>query len=363
MKFYSTDDLLEILKQGVPHWNSWRNENPNINNLTFRNADISFEVLIYPHDFEPDENTPSTDEEYPVFLDSGVSNLPEINFDNVAFVNTNFNGAHLENASFKNTVFYGCSFNKTNLQNTNFEGSQILHSSFLNANLAGSCLKGSKLLGSSFIESDLSNANLDNSNVYGISAWDINLVNTSQKDLKINSEDTPEITLDNLEIAQFIFLLLQREKLRDVINVMTSKCVLILGRFSEERMPILDLIKTELRQQNYLPIIFDFPKPASRSFSSTVSLLANLAKFVIVDLTNPKSTPHELAQIIPNNPNLPIAPILETGQETYELFNDFKKYPWVLSIINYSSTSDINEKFVSKIISEVAKKLSELSNR
>jgi len=38
----------------------------------------------------------------------------------------------------------------------------------------------------------------------------------------------PRITIDNIEVAQFIYLLLHNEKIRDVIDTITSKAVLIL---------------------------------------------------------------------------------------------------------------------------------------
>ena len=41
-----------------------------------------------------------------------------------------------------------------------------------------------------------------------------------------------EVTVDDLEVAQFVYLLLHNEKVRRVIDTITSKVVLILGRFS-----------------------------------------------------------------------------------------------------------------------------------
>jgi hypothetical protein len=40
----------------------------------------------------------------------------------------------------------------------------------------------------------------------------------------------------------------------------TSKAVLILGRFTDERKAVLDALRDELRKRNYLPILFDFDK-------------------------------------------------------------------------------------------------------
>jgi len=63
-------------------------------------------------------------------------------------------------------------------------------------------------------------------------------------------------------MAQFIYLLLNNQKVRDVIDTITSKVVLILGRFTSERKVILDALKDELRRQNYTPVLATVP-PAS----------------------------------------------------------------------------------------------------
>ncbi len=51
--------------------------------------------------------------------------------------------------------------------------------------------------------------------------------------------DEPVVTVDNLGVAQFICLLLNNAKVRDVINTITTKVVLILGRFTPERKALL----------------------------------------------------------------------------------------------------------------------------
>ena len=60
-------------------------------------------------------------------------------------------------------------------------------------------------------------------------------------------------------------LLLNNQKIRTVIDAITSEVVLILGRFKEERKSVLDAIKDELRKRNYTSILFDFDKPSSRN--------------------------------------------------------------------------------------------------
>ncbi len=75
---------------------------------------------------------------------------------------------------------------------------------------------------------------------------------------------------------------------------------MILGRFSAERKIILDNIRSKLRDCGYVPIMFDFEKATSRDFTETIKILAGLSKFVIVDITNPKSSPLELQAIVPD---------------------------------------------------------------
>jgi hypothetical protein len=108
-------------------------------------------------------------------------------------------------------------------------------------------------------------------------------------DLVITPHNEPKITLDNLDVAQFIYLLLNNERVRDVINTITSKVVLILGRFADERKPVLDAIREELRRHDWLPVLFDFAKPTSRDITETVSTLAHMARLVIADITDAKS--------------------------------------------------------------------------
>jgi hypothetical protein len=50
-----------------------------------------------------------------------------------------------------------------------------------------------------------------------------------------------------------------------VIDTITSKVVLILGRFTPERKSVLDAIRDQLRKRNYLPVLFDFEKPSNRT--------------------------------------------------------------------------------------------------
>src|SRR5437588_6794510 len=147
--------------------------------------------------------------------------------------------------------------------------------------------------------STLSRANLTGSAVYGVSAWDVILENAIQSGLAITSDGTPTVTVDNLEIAQFIYMLINYRKLRDALDSVMKKGVLILGRFSDGGLELLKSIAEKLREHQYLPMIFDFERPDTKDYTETVITLVGLSRFVIVDLSGP-SVPHELYATVPH---------------------------------------------------------------
>src|SRR5262249_17009800 len=134
------------------------------------------------------------------------------------------------------------------------------------------------------VSTDLTGADVSGCRIHGVSAWRLKLsTKTKQRNLVITGRGEPEITVDNIEVAQFIYLLLRNEKIRDVIDTITSKAVLILGRFTDERKAVLDALRGELGKREYLPILFDFEKPRSRNTDETITLLARMARFVVAD--------------------------------------------------------------------------------
>jgi hypothetical protein len=156
--------------------------------------------------------------------------------------------------------------------------------------------------------------------------------------------------VDRLDVAQFIYLLLNNSEIRHVIDTITSKVVLILGRFAEQRKSVLDAIRSELRKRDYLPILFDWEKPSSRDITETVSTLAHMAKFVIADITDPRSIPQELMKIVPNLPSVPVQPLLLASQSDYGMFEHFKRFPWVLPVALYKDEGELLESLEQKVI-------------
>src|SRR5213076_2768093 len=112
-------------------------------------------------------------------------------------------------------------------------------------------------------------------------------------------EGEPVVTVDDLEVGQFIYLILNNSKIRNAIDTIGAKGVLILGRFTKERKAVLDAIRTKLRELHFVPMMFDFERPTQRDFTETIKTLAGLSRFIVADITNPKSSPLELQAIMP----------------------------------------------------------------
>ena len=257
-----------------------------------------------------------------------------------------------------------------NLTEVDLRGAGLLSANLSAANLTRAKLVGADLTGVQLIEANLTQTNLSGCRIHGTSTWNAQVNETIQSGLIITRYDEPDITVDYLEIAQFIYLLLSNEKIRDVIDTITSKVVLILGRFAPPRKVILDALRDELRKYNYTPVLFDFEKPASRDLTETVSTLAHLARFIIVDLTDPSSAPYEVATIIPQTV-VPVQPLLlrellMVGGEAVErrefaMFEDLRRrYSWVLPTFRYQNVAELLVSLQEQIIAPAEQKAREL---
>jgi len=287
---------------------------------------------------------------------------------------TNFFGANLSFAELDRA--HGCpSFLEANLSDASLigcdfrgfgeRGPDFRRANLSKTNLTSAILANSNLERAILVETVLDGANISEAFVYGVSAWNISTVNLIQRDLRITPlseierilpndpsfSDPSRITVDNLEVAQFIYLILNNQKIRDVINTITSKAVLILGRFTPpERKVILIAIKEKLRQMNFLPIVFDFEKPTDRDFTETLMTLTGMSLFVIADITNPKSSPLELQATVPNY-MVPFVPILHEGETPFSMFADLQnKYGWVLDVRTYDTEADLMRYFEEAIV-------------
>ena len=73
-----------------------------------------------------------------------------------------------------------------------------------------------------------------------------------------------------------------------------------------------------------------------------VETLARMAQFIVVDLTDPSSVPHELGVIVPYLRTTPVLPLRLRGSSGYTMIDDFKNaHHWVLDTYQYVNLGDL----------------------
>jgi uncharacterized protein YjbI with pentapeptide repeats len=379
----ANEEHLELIRQGVDVWNAWRTKEPsvlpdlrgahlngaNLNGANLNEADLRDAVL-------PRANLNGADLRK---AHLGGAYLLGANLRGADLNGADLNGADLRKAHLRGAYLRGANLRGADLNGADLNGADLNGAYLIAANLCGANLNGADLSGATLISADLSEANVNGADlsaanlskanlrkanlseasltgaalvqtnlenavltgcrIYGVSAWNVKLSQgTKQQNLIITAADEPEVTVDNIEVAQFIYLLLHNEKIRDIIDTVGKKGVLLLGRFTEGRIAVLERLREELRKRGYLPIVFNFDKPETKDFTETVRLLAGLAHFVIADITKPKSAPLELQATVPEI-MVPFQPIIEKGQEPFAMLTDLwiKHRDWVFEPIHYSS--------------------------
>lgn len=273
-----------------------------------------------------------------------------------SFFQTDLSGAKLANQVLGGRQFHDVDLWMADLREADLRGASLRRAVMVRADLRGSDLtgadlqqvnlQGADLRGATFADADLSatslvrakveGARFSGARVYGISVWDLEGTPASEADLVVTPAGAPAVTVSDLEVAQFVYLLLSNQKIRDVIDTVTTKTVLILGRFSDQQKPILDSIRSWLRGRDYVPVLFDFDKPSNQDLTGTVETLARMARFVIADLTDPSSIPHELGMIVPYLRKTPVQLLRKSGTGGYGMVQNLLAYPWVLAPHEYA---------------------------
>ncbi len=335
---------LSVLKQGAQAWNEWRKKNPaarpelneanlagaNLRGANLRGANLGGTELA------------SADLQEAILLGATLveANLQEANLHKADLSFADLTFAYLHNAKLTNAKLW-----KADLTAAKLNGAEII-----DANLTMATLRETDCSDANFaeaildhailVEANLRQANLAGCSVCGLSAWNIDLEGTKQTDLIITSPSEPTITVDTLEVAQFIYLLLNSKQLHTTITRITSNIVLILGRFTPERKPALEAIRDGLRERQYTPLLFNFEKALSRDFSEALRMLARMARFIIADISLHKSVSQELRAILPGT-EVAVQPLLNGTRRLYTMFPDFKQYPNVLPAYRYNGLANL----------------------
>jgi hypothetical protein len=318
----ASSEHLEKLEQGVETWNQWRHENPEIApNLS--GVDLNGAYL------------------------SGAD-LSEANLRGADLSEANLRGANLSEALLNSANLSGANLNGADLRRA-----YLIEAALRRANLGGANLSGANLSGANLIETKLKRANLTGCYVYGVSAWNVELNETLQRNLIITRKNEPAVMVDDLEVAQFVYLLLHHDRLRNILNAVTENGVLILGRFGGGGIEMLRAMADRFRELSYIPIIFEFDffdldRPRDRTYTETIKILIGMSRFVIVDLSGP-TIPQELYSTVPHF-KLPFVTILEAGRRGYSMFADLLENQNVLEPVEFENQEQLLEMLPEKII-------------
>ena len=261
---------------------------------------------------------------------------------------TRFDGAILDRANLRGTDFI-----QANLRGASLAGAFLNGANLTGARLFGANLIGANLERTTMVGTHLQRANLTGCRIYGMSAWDLHLNKTIQDSLVITPERKPEVRVDHLEVAQFVYLLLANSSLRHVIDTLTTKVVLILGRFSKERLVVLEAVQGALRNAGYVPMLFTFAGPENQDVLETVQTVARLARFVVADITDARAVDQELQAIVPQI-RVPVRPLILAGaKEPGKTFRAlWGQYPdRLLKVYRYKDVNELMASFETTVIS------------
>jgi hypothetical protein len=277
----------------------------------------------------------------------------------------NLRETDLREADLREADLRSANLSEADLKEADLREAYLSDAVFRSSDLSGTDLRDADLRGAQVFKSDLTAAKLSGCHVYGLSAWG-NIFNdaTDQKDLIITDWDEPIISIDELDVAQFMYLLLHNPKIPHIFQTVPSQLVMILGRFGQERKPFLDAIRNALRQHDYIPILLDFHRPETQDFTHLITALLHLARFIITDFTQPKTIVEPAAYIVRTS-LLPFQPLLlhNEQQEPPMLQTLRRHYKTVLETIHLPTPQDITQSFHSQILIPVEMKFRELEER
>jgi hypothetical protein len=330
---------LEALQGGVKSWNAWRKAHSRaprkitpdlsgaqLNGMNLRGYNFSHANLWEVQFRETDLRRADLS-----FAQMSKANLSGANLARCQVRHTILSGANLTGATLRHADLRGTSFRRACLNRADLRSAILRHASLVDANVEG--------------------ANLNGAEVYGAGIWGLTGEPANQTGLIIQATfESPPITVDDLDTAQFLFVLLDNPKIAEMIDAASSRTVLILGRFTPARKRVLDAIKTRLLERNFVPVLFDFAKPRARDLTETISSLAYMSCFIIADLTDAKSIPQELSYIVPYLPSVPIVPLIGKNERPYAMFEHFTRYSWVQQAVKYDNLKHLLSIFDEQVL-------------
>jgi len=284
--------------------------------------------------------------------------LKGANFGQASLFRTKLGQAVLRQASFFKSDLTEADLSETDLEGASFQEAVLEQTSLRGANAANANLCFATLL-----RTNLEGAILDRCAVYGTSLWEVQMAGSSQRDLDIMPPQQPVLSVDSLQTAQLVGMLLHHEQARAEVFTITLNTVLVIGRFPEERQPVLAAIKTSLREAGYSPLVLDFHLPGSGDLNEIVKTLGRMSRFVVADLTEDRRIGDTLDAVVHFLPAIPIQPIGQAGRERILLDSHFLKYRWVQLFWPFQDPEDLAARFGPGVVEPAERKAAEIRQK
>ncbi len=145
---------------------------------------------------------------------------------------------------------------------------------------------------------------------------------------------------------------------------MMSECskrrVLILGRFTGRRLKVLEAMKERLAKHpnGYIPELFTFKRPDARDLVESIKGFAAFSRFIIADLSEPRSIQSELEAIVPHFMSVPVAPVINRTGREYATFPSIQRRENVLKpTLRYRDLDDLLKKLDQEVVPRAEAKL------
>lgn len=264
-----------------------------LNNASLKGADLSHAILTG--------------------ADLRNADLHQAELSETALDGANLNGADLTEAKLYKAKLQGVKLLKAKLCSARLNGANLTDASLDQANLAGAnlyeaVLEYTSLNGASLrdaclcqvrlLHASLVRANMDGCQVAGMVVQGVKFQETTQQNLVISLPGTPAVLTDHLEVARFLELLSGRERLRDLIENISTRFVLLLGSFSAT----WERTCAALRAHGYHPVSVDGDKVVHRDVTQILAPLARLACLLITDQPETSDVVVQIRKLCPALP-------------------------------------------------------------
>lgn len=318
---------LEILNQGVEHWNRWRKQHPeskpdlcgaNLINRDLSRVDFSAGILS-----RADLSKAQLSH----------ANLHAANLESSTLILADLLGAILNESNLSAASLFGAFLFGTRLKGANLSGANLMGASLMGADLSSANLTGAHLMGANFHDANLAKANLTNANltaaslvgakvgdallsncsVYGVSAFNLDGIPKVQSNLIITPLGESPIAVSELETAQLVYLLVSGSRVSRILESVQSKLVLVVGNFRSEREGVLTAIQKALTQQGLVAIVAHFAPPITRVTSERILKLVKFARLILVDLTESNQLQRFVSESWADIRKAPVQQLIQDG--------------------------------------------------